>query len=276
MSVDCRVPGAGPASHEAVEQRRRLVAHELRIERHARERGIRQLAKLRVVVRPHDGHFFGHRQARPPARVERPQPVNVVRRDESQRPGQSENPPLHPLLRCLPPASRGMDREGRPGRCRDRPDALEPQLRPSLSADPVEGEMAEASVGQVTRRHAANGQIVVQDHREPQPVLGPVVQPHRRQAGSRNARIVAPRDDPVAVPLADPVGERGTQLALLEEDRPGPVGTQPPGDPPEHAAAVLDRRFDDERHVGPGRPFRGHVKKRKTRGSKGDSIREPC
>src|SRR6185436_19150285 len=100
------------------------------------------------------------------------------------------------------------------------------------------------------------------DHRQPQPVLDAVVEPHRRQPRLYDARIVAARDDAVAVPLADPPGKRRAEFPLLEEDRPRPVLAQPPRDAAQEPPPVFERRLDDQRDVGPGAPSGGHVKKR--------------
>src|SRR5207244_1202704 len=123
-----------------------------------------------------------------------------------------------------------------------------------------------AAVGQMPGRHPPDRQVVVENHRQPEAVLDAVVEAHGWDARPDDARVVVAGDDAVAVPLPDPARQRRSELALLEEDRPWAVLAEPPRDAAQDAAAVLDRRLDDERDVGPGpAPSRSHVKKREER-----------
>ena len=254
-----RRPRARGRGQEAVEQPGRLEADPLGRQRHARQRGPRQLAQQVVVIHADQGDLLGHPQARVPADLGKFHPLRVVAGQDTDRPGQADEPSAQPVV-PFPEAGRvafrgiGLVIGGDPiaRRLERRPEACLPAERERMIRVADEAEMAEAPIEQVFRRKATDRDVVHPDtgDRQVGEHAGDVDDRHPRlDQGVGQLAVEDVGDHPVVAERA----HRAHRPRLGRDRREDPVRTglgeclDPPQDIAVEVQAVAHHQADADR-----------------------------
>ena len=268
-SVDCRVaiPSGGMtrwrtsgwlAGHQAVEQLGRLVADQLGVGDDAGEGRVAELADLLLVVDADDGDLLGDGQVHPVAGVEDVLAPDVVAGHDPDRLGQARSASRRSAPARSPRGGRPCRTRGtrRPGR--SRPAARRSRRTPPAGAATTTRGRTRRSANRRkprSRRWSAPSSAIARSSdqtwgrprvpwRSVRSIRGTLV----RGGGLGQLPGRGPGDDPVAVPVLQPLRGPAGQRPLLQEDRPGLMRVDVAADPPEDPPAVGAGGLDDQGH----------------------------